>query len=372
MDYTATGLMSGTSLDGLDIARCHFSYANDQWAYEIRQAETISYPIHWEDRLRSAHSLEADHLLHLHMDYGKFIGACLLDFFKRHKINDPGIIASHGHTIFHRPEIDFTFQLGHGAAIAAITRLPVISDFRSLDVALKGQGAPLVPIGDQWLFGQYDFCLNLGGFANISFHSRKKRLAFDICPVNYIINQLVTEHHADEALPGIQKSSRISCDLDGHLARQGNVNHDLLARLNNLSYYKKTGPRSLGAEWVQANIHPLLKEAGLSLHDTLRTYYEHVALQINKCITGNVASHQSIKQIFVTGGGAHNIFLMDLIRERSAKQTNYILPEKKIIDFKEALVFAFLGVLWQREQAGCLSSVTGSLRDNIGGCKFIG
>lgn len=372
MDYMATGLMSGTSLDGLDIAWCRFSYAKDQWTYQILQAETISYLTHWENQLRNAHRLGAQNLLQLHADYGTYIGSCLLDFYKRHQIAEPGIIASHGHTIFHRPENGYTFQLGHGAAIAATTRHAVVSDFRSLDVALKGQGAPLVPIGDQLLFGQYGYCLNLGGFANISFSAGEKRRAFDICPVNYVINQLVREQRPDEEQPETMNASTMCCDLDGHLAMQGHISHDLLTRLNNLPFYITKGPKSLGAEWVEENIRPLLSQAGLNMVDTLRTYYEHVAIQVNRSILESEAASQGKKQVLVTGGGAHNRFLMDVIRERADNQIDYNLPDNTLIDFKEALVFAFLGVLWHWEQPGCLSSVTGSIRDNIGGSKFIG
>lgn len=368
----ATGLMSGTSLDGLDIAWCRFSNARNRWTYQIMQAETISYPTHWENRLRNAHRLGAQELLQLHADYGTYIGSCLLDFYQRHQITEPGIIASHGHTIFHKPENGYTFQLGHGAAIAATTRHAVISDFRSLDVALKGQGAPLVPIGDQLLFGQYGYCLNLGGFANISFTSGGKRQAFDICPVNYVINQLVRENRPDKEPGNTMNADTMCCDLDGQLAMQGQISHDLLARLNNLPYYRTKGPKSLGAEWVAGNIRPLLSQAGQNMVDTLRTYYEHVAIQINRSILESKAAPHGKKQVLVTGGGAYNRFLMDLIRERAGNQIDYTLPDNKLIDFKEALVFAFLGVLWHRERPGCLSSVTGSIRDNIGGSKFIG
>jgi len=372
MEYLATGLMSGTSLDGLDIAWCRFRCEQGRWHHEILQAETIAYPAPWEKNLSMAHQLPSEELLSLHFSYGRFIGEQLLDFFSRHRISDPGIIACHGHTVFHRPEAGYTFQLGHGAAIAARVSGKVISDFRSLDVALNGQGAPLVPIGDELLFGKFDYCLNLGGFANISFRQDQKRVAFDICPVNFVINQLVRNEYMNRPEQPAPLHEVPAFDRDGMLARMGSVDENLLKALNSLPFYTLHGPKSLGAEWVEDNIWPLFKKSEAVFCDQLRTYYDHVAKQINAVFLHDIQKPERERKVLVTGGGCYNLFLMERIRQQAPGRIEYFIPDNLTIDYKEALVFAFLGVLRIREEVNCLSSSTGSLRDNTGGSTVTG
>lgn len=347
--YKVIGVMSGTSMDGLDVALCEFIKKDDNWEGKICSAITQPYSKEWKDKLWNAYTMSGIDLCLLDMEYGKYIGTVIKDFVKKHK-KDVDLIASHGHTIFHRPDLGLTYQIGNGSAIAAETSISTVSDFRKLDVALNGQGAPLVPIGDMLLFKEFDYCLNLGGFANISYNWYNKRIAFDICPVNFVINKLA----------GLLDKEM---DYNGELAKQGVVDNKLLKLLNKLPFYEINPPKSLGREWVEDEFMPLLDSSGSSIHDKLRTVYEHIAFQLNKVITG-----ASGKKILITGGGAHNKYLIQLIENTTKRKT--FIPDKLIVDYKEAYVFAFLGALRLREENNCISSVTGAKHDNIGGIIF--
>jgi len=337
--------MSGTSLDGIDLAICRFD-DDGRWSYEITDAKTIPYSEEWIDKLRNAASLPASDFLLLHNEYGRHIGSLVNQFLRNKKI--PDLICSHGHTIFHQPEKMFTFQLGNGASIAASTRITTISDFRNLDVALGGQGAPLVPIGDKLLFHEYTYCINLGGFANISYDLGDKRIAFDICPVNIVLNDLASKKNQ-------------SFDKDGEIGASGKVKESLLKSLDALDYYQQKFPKSLGREWVEENITPLLLKSGLSIEDQAATYYEHISNQISKAVA-------SFGKILFTGGGSMNRYLINKIRSKI--KAEIVIPDEKLINFKEALIFAFLGVLSYKGQINCLSSVTGANSDSIVGTIF--
>jgi len=341
--------MSGTSLDGTDIVLCNFELKNN-WKFKILKAETIPYTSYWQDKLSNADKMYAYQFIKLHKEYGCYLGELVKNF-----INSSGkkvdFIASHGHTVFHNPDEKITFQIGDGSSIAAITKITTISDFRSLDVALNGQGAPLVPIGDEMLFNNYDFCLNLGGFANISFNKNNKRFAFDICPINIIINHYTRQINLD-------------LDRNGEIAYSGKLNAKLFEELNNLSFYKLNYPKSLGKEWLISEFIPVVDKYDLKIEDKLRTIYEHIAYQINKAIIC-----ENKKSVLTTGGGAYNNFLIDTIKQKN-KKCEFIIPAKNIIDFKEAIIFAFLGILRYKNEVNCLSSVTGATKDNIGGIIF--
>lgn len=371
MEYFVTGVMSGTSLDGLDIAYCSFKKSANQWQYRILASETFPYSNEWQESLKNAAGLDGRRLIELHYSYGHFIGNTLIDFFRKHHIDQPTAIASHGHTVFHRPDKGYTFQLGSGAAIAAKVTSKVICDFRSLDVSLKGQGAPLVPIGDKLLFPQYDCCINLGGFANTSYEINGQRQAYDICPLNFVINRLVQEENIPDTEPlSSQAEKHAGClqfDPKGSLAEKGLPNQRLLHLLNELSYYKKTGAKSLGAEWVDKYLWPLIQNSGLAFHDKLRTFYEHAALQISQSL-----SDLNKKSALLSGGGCYNDFLINLVRSKAPDRMSIIIADPEIIEFKEAMVFAFLGVLFLRGEDNCLSAVTGSLTSNIGGSLYQG
>lgn len=368
MEYLVTGMMSGTSLDGMDLAHCRFVLDDGHWSYSILAAETLPYPDQWKNELSGASTLDGRQLHDLHIRYGRQSGEMAYDFFRRHGIRHTDFLASHGHTVFHCPDQGYTFQLGHGPSMAAAAKCTVVNDFRSMDVALGGQGAPLVPLGDQVLFGDYQYCLNLGGFANISFDTGGgRRLAYDICPLNFVINKLVRNSRIPaaiqprELLNDRSATEYLSQDTDGAIARTGKVHPGLLQRLNNLSFYQQDGPKSLGEEWVSQYIFPLLNEYPLPLSDLLNTFYRHAATQI-----GNQPGPNPAK-LLVTGGGAFNRFFMECLKESLPSAIEMVIPDKEIIDFKEALIFAFLGLRCSRKEINCLSSVTGASNDSTCG-----
>jgi len=363
--------MSGTSLDGLDLAWCRFVQRESGWGFNILAAETIGYSKAWENRLRLAPTVPGRELIRLHQDYGNYLGITTLNFIEKHKIPNDSIIASHGHTIFHVPDEGYTFQAGSGASIAARTGMTVVCDFRTTDVALGGQGAPLVPIGDELLFPQYDFCLNLGGFANISFRQEGRRVAFDICPVNILLNRLITEARIpnERFMEGSHTERQfLEFDPEGSIAAKGNLNLELLKKLNGLDFYKLTGPRSLGLEWVESQVIPVVDSFKISLEDKLRTICEHIAIQISSVIL----AEKGKESVLITGGGALNQFLISLINGRLHPQTKVVIPDAEVVHFKEALIFAFLGVLRVYGIMNTLSRVTGSSRDHSSGAIYLG
>lgn len=344
--YNVIGVMSGTSLDGLDLAFCRFTYENEKWTYKIIKASTKEYTEDWIECLTSATKLSAYDFIKLHKEYGRFIGTSINIFLKN--CNDkPDFIASHGHTTFHQPEKHINFQVGDGAMIASETGLTTISDFRTMDIALGGQGAPLVPVGDMHLFGEYDFCINLGGFANVSFKAGNKRIAFDICPCNIKINELMrTINH--------------EYDKNGELGRTGKTDEVMLKELNALNYYKLMPPKSLGKEWLDEYYAPIIDKSGLRLEDKISTIYEHTAMQIAK------ATYSASKRsVLFTGGGTYNKYLIERIKAHT--KNDIIIPDDSLINYKEALIFAFLGTLRYRRETNCLASVTGSKIDNVSG-----
>ena len=342
--YFAIGLMSGTSLDGLDI--CYAKFQNiTNWEFEILKTETIPYSIEWKNRLQNAILLSAEDLLALDKEYGFYIGEKTQEFISKNNIVDLDFIASHGHTVFHQPQRKFTLQIGDGRAIKLITQKPVIYDFRSQDVLMGGNGAPLVPIGDELLFSQYDACLNLGGFSNISLQKNHQRIAFDISPVNVVLNYFA------------EKLGK-NYDENGDFARNGAINFKILEELNTLTFYQKPAPKSLGVEFVNSEIFPLLKDE--IPENIIATFTEHIAEQIAKVFNDN-----QLKTVLVTGGGTFNTYLLEKIREKS--QTELIVPDENIINFKEALIFAFMGVLRLRNEVNVLCSATGSSENHCSG-----
>lgn len=346
--YRSIGLMSGTSADGLDVCCATFTHKDGKWSYKIDAAKGYGYTPELKDTLMNrVQDMSAKEFVTFHSRYGRFLGQKVNEFINEFGVQ-PDLIASHGSTVFHEPSKSIMFQIGDGAAIAAETGIPTVSDFRRLDIMLGGQGAPLVPKGDRELFGEYDYCLNIGGFSNISYDDGPKRIAFDISPVNYVIN-----HYT--------RTVGLEMDRDGDIAAKGSINQDLLQELNNLDYYAAKPPKSLSREWVEKNVFPLIDSYSLPLENTLRTYYEHCAVQL-----ANVT--EPGKSILVTGGGAWNKFLLERMEALSACSLK--VPEPEVVDYKEALIFAFLGVLYMTDTPSCLSSVTGASKDNIGGMLF--
>jgi anhydro-N-acetylmuramic acid kinase len=347
--YNAIGIMSGTSLDGLDLVNCEFTLSKDIWQYKIIKGATFTYTDHWQNKLQHAHLANGQALSLLHNEYGNYIGEQVNLFIKKNELQ-PGYICSHGHTIFHQPDKKMTFQLGNGHNIAAKTGLPVIGDFRSLDISLGGQGAPLVPVGDEQLFYDYDYCLNLGGIANVSFKKLNKRIAFDICPCNMIINYMANKTGKEY-------------DKDGELARQGIINESLYQDLNNIAFYEKPPPKSLAREDIESWFITEIENNTINIATKLRTIYEHIAFQITR-----VFSHQKPQRILVTGGGTYNKFLMQLIQEKTSHQI--VIPDPDTINFKEAIIFGFMGILKIRNEINCLSSVTGAASNSSGGVVY--
>lgn len=352
------GLMSGTSLDGVDLALCDL----DDGGYHVLAAETVPYSAEWRQRLSTLENATALEYAMAHVELGHFYGQIINKFLKDKE--RPEAIASHGHTIFHQPHLGLTTQIGDLDAIAAATGIQVVGNFRTLDVALGGQGAPLVPIGDELLFPHYDACLNLGGIANISYRSEVggrrseaggrrleaalNRIAFDICPCNMALNRL---------------AARLGqpYDPEGAIARRGIFNEKLNKTLENIEYYSVAPPKSLGKEWFLSDFWPMVEASSLTAEDLLCTVTHHIARQIS-----HIVLHQNIASMLITGGGAHNAFLVELL-SALLPSVDITVPDDLTINYKEAIVFAFLGYLRLTSQVNTLASVTGARCDSIGG-----
>ena len=369
MVYRTIGIMSGSSLDGLDIAYVEFQETSGKWNYEIKATHCCPYPAEWTQKLKNAIQLAAFDYQLLHTEYGHYIGEQVNNFIETHNLQyQVQLIGSHGHTTFHAPAQKMTAQLGDGAAIAATTGINVVSDLRAMDVALGGQGAPIVPIGEKILFSGYDYLLNIGGIANISFtrqegENEKQHIAFDVCPANRVLNMLA-------------KDAGKNFDDNGTIASKGEVNNDLLLLLNNQEYYTQPYPKSLPNSFGTDVIYPLINMVRCDVEDGLRTYIEHICIQIRNAIKSSMINSELPKtnsKLLITGGGAHNSFLIDRLKEL-LKETalEIVVPEKMLVDFKEALIMALIAVLRWREEKNVLASVTGAVRDSIGGAVWIG
>lgn len=345
--YNVIGAMSGTSLDGIDLAHVFFEVTNGKWSFDIRETETIPYDRDWADTLKNAVGFPEAELQKLNSGYTSLLGETILAFIRKNQIKDLAAICSHGHTILHQPQNGFTLQIGNLPQIAKIANQKVVCDFRVQDVELGGQGAPLVPVGDRLLFPDFDYCLNLGGFSNVSFEDGTTRIAFDISPVNTVLNFY---------------ANRLGFDYDdrGKLASSGKINDALLSGLNQLDFNAKPFPKSLGFEYVKGTVLPLMELSDIPDNDKLRTFTEHVAFQVASALPNKKG------KILVTGGGAYNDFLIGRMRDLLPGMAVEI-PSKKIIEFKEALIFALLGVLKLRGETNVLASVTGARHDHSSG-----
>ncbi len=345
-EYKVVGVMSGTSLDGVDLVSVKFRYSGT-WSFLIEAAQTTPYTKEWENTLKGLVLCSIDKLKKIDIDYTNYLAKTINAFIESNNITDCDAVCSHGHTALHRPERGLTYQIGNRPYLANALNKTVVCNFRAQDVALGGQGAPLVPIGDALLFPEHDFCLNLGGFANISTQLQNHRIAYDICPVNIVLNKYV-------------RTIGLAYDDGGQMASTGRVNQSLLQALNNLDFYSATYPKSLGLEWVNEHVFPLIDSFKLKLKDVLRTYVEHIAiilaLEINK------TKHATV---LVTGGGTYNTFLIQRLKQQTANKIS--IPNKAVIDFKEALIFGFLGVLKLRGEVNCLKSVTGARKNHCSG-----
>jgi anhydro-N-acetylmuramic acid kinase len=360
MLYRVIGVMSGSSLDGLDIVFAEIQEQQGKWSYQLVAAECLPYSLKWNTQLRDAIHLSAKDYLLLHAEYGKYIGDEINRFIDKHELNyQVALIASHGHTTFHIPPL-MTAQLGDGASIAAVTGLPVICDLRSMDVALGGQGAPIVPIGEKLLFKDFDFFLNIGGIANISVNLPERYLAYDICAANRVMNMLVAP-------------LSLEYDENGAIAATGSVDESTLNQLNALDYYQQSFPKSLANDFGTDVVYPILTK-GLSIPDALRTYVAHIAYQVAMAVTPQLnAIPKSEYKMMITGGGAFNGLLIDEIRQLLERfQVEIIVPDAGLVAYKEALIMGLCGVLRWREENTTLASVTGASRDSVGGAVYNG
>jgi anhydro-N-acetylmuramic acid kinase len=361
MTYKAIGIMSGSSLDGLDIAFVELNENAGNWSFEILEADCYEYSQEWVSKLKNAIHLNALDYQLLHTEYGHYIGKEVNRFIDEHNLHyQVGVVASHGHTTFHVPSKLMTGQLGDGAAIAAETGLRVVSDLRALDIAFGGQGAPIVPIGEKLLLKDYSMCLNLGGIANISFNLEDKYIAFDVCPANRVLNMIAA------------KSGK-EYDAGGEMAAGGQIHQELFQQLNGLDYYKQPYPKSLANDFGTDVVFPLVESFGLNDNDALRTCVEHIVFQIEASAQNAEMPNSKNQKLLVTGGGAFNSFLIERLSEAlQPLNVEVVVPDEKLVKYKEALVMALIGVLRWREEYNVLASVTGAQRNSIGGALWMG
>lgn len=363
MEYRAIGIMSGSSLDGLDIAFVVFNEIGRKWTFQVEAAECLPYSPEWVEKLKNAVNLHASDYLLLHAEYGHYIGRQVNTFIDKYNLQHRvQIIGSHGHTTFHFPQSGMTAQLGNGAAIAAETGINTVSDLRDMDVAFGGQGAPIVPMGEKLLFSEYPLLLNLGGIANISAALAEGYIAYDICPANRVLNMLAAE-------------KGLEYDDGGAIASSGFVRDEALTALNQLPYYSQPYPKSLDNGFGTEQVFPLLKKYNLGTNDAMRTMVEHICIQLVRNI-GRLATRMPLgepKKMLVTGGGAHNTFLIEKLRNSLTPMgIDLFIPDEKSVNYKEALIMALLGVLRWREENTTLHTVTGATRSSIGGAVWMG
>ena len=345
--FHVIGCMSGSSLDGLDLALCRFERHEQDWTFQCLKSDTVKYNAVFTERLiRVMHGSALDLAL-LDKDLGRFIGQHVAQLAGDRPVD---LVSSHGHTVFHKPEKQLTSQIGSGAEIAAASSLMAVCDFRTVDVAMGGQGAPLVPIGESYLFPEHTAFLNLGGIANISIHD-PYLVGYDVCICNQLLNTLASEQQLDY-------------DAEGEIARSGIVNTPLLEQLNALPFHQLPPPKSLGREWFQEAVLPLIQASSASIPDKLATAIEHIAIQL--AISINTFP---FKTLLVTGGGAFNTYLMERINTHTSRSLE--TPSMEVIAYKEAITFAFLGLLRCLELPNTSAQITGAPIDTIGGCIYL-
>jgi anhydro-N-acetylmuramic acid kinase len=349
-NYNVIGLMSGTSLDGIDLAQLSFSFSSGKWTYAIGATATVPYTSAWIGRLKKAVDFSSEELVELNVDYTKLLGKTIFDFIAQHQLTSIDAVCSHGHTILHQPQNGFTLQIGNLPELAEYCQQKVVCDFRVQDVALGGQGAPLVPIGDRILFSDYTYCLNLGGFSNVSYEQNGQRLAFDISAVNTVLNFYAQQYGWD-------------FDDRGAFAKSGKLNESLFNALNALPYFELAPPKSLGFEHVKTTLLPLIDSFSIDTASKMHSFTEHVAHQIGAALP------EKSGRLLITGGGAYNDFLVARI-QHYLPNIDVVIPNKKTIEFKEALIFGLLGVLRLRNEINVLHSVTGASKDHCAGYVF--
>ena len=348
-NYYVLGLMSGTSIDGIDLVYANFVF-NKYWSFKILGSKTYQYNNDWQKILKNLSDKDLDSIKLIDKSYTKLLSKYILKFIDDFSIKKIDFISSHGHTALHDPLNSITYQIGNLKDLSAYIGLKVICDFRLQDVKLGGQGAPLVPVGEKYIFPEYDTLINLGGFANITIKSNNNLIAYDICPVNIVFNHL-------------SNLIDLKYDHKGKIALSGKLNIELFNCLQSLDYYKQVSPKSLGVEWVNQIIFPIINSfSEIPLEDLLNTFSKHFASQIADNI-------KSTGKILITGGGAYNDYLIQNIKDLTGSEI--IIPNSEIIEYKEALIFGFLGVLKDLNINNCYSSVTGAIKDHSSGNIFI-
>lgn len=360
MIYHVIGTMSGSSMDGLDLVHCTLEEVAGQWTAQINQGACIPFNEHWEELLPRLHQLPALDLMLAHTAFGKWCGQQIAAFIEQHQFQHKvHLIASHGHTVFHEPQRGLSFQIGDGAAIAAACQVPVVSDLRNMDVALGGQGAPIVPIAEKYLWSSYPFLLNLGGICNISINHLEHPIAFDVCPANRVLNSLAARMGH-------------SYDAEGQFARRGQLLPELFEAFNALDYYQIQGPKSLNNSFGTETIMGVIMQAKGSTEDLLHTYCEHIAHQIAESLRHKANPLPNAARLLASGGGACNTYLMERIQTHLSPLGIIVEgASPELIHYKEALAMALIGVLRWREENNVLASVTGASRDSIGGALWM-
>ncbi len=363
--------MSGSSLDGLDIAFVQLQENGGKWSYEIIHADCYEYDSTWIGKLKDAIKLNALDYQLLHTEYGHYLGKQVNLFIEKNNLHHQvNLISSHGHTTFHVPEKLMTAQLGDGAAIAAETQLPVVTELRAMDIAFGGQGAPIVPIGEKMLLDNYTYFLNLGGIANISANINENFIAFDVCAANRVLNMLSEEKGC-------------AFDDEGKIAATGNINAELLKKLNEQEYYNRPHPKSLANDFGVETVFPIVKQSLISIEDAMRTYVEHIVVQIKNSIEKISINYKPLREesfgqttnykLLATGGGALNSFLIKRLKDALHEiNVEVFIPEENLIQYKEALIMALIGTLRWREEYNVLASVTGAKQNSIGGALWLG
>ena len=347
--YKVVGIMSGTSLDGLDFVLVEF-FKETKWCFKLISSSTYPYPQKIYEKLKDSSSLHLKEIISLDQFYTIYLSKQINRFLKKNNQHEIDFVSSHGHTVLHQPRLGITYQIGNLPSLAKLINKKVICDFRSKDVKMGGEGAPLVPVGEIKLFHQFDTFINLGGFANLTIKNEKKIIAYDICPVNIILNFIANK---------INKSK----DKDGELASSGKLIPELEKKLNDIKFFKLKPPKSLGYEWVKDNILPILKSYEKhSINDVLNTYTIFIAKQISNELRGR-------KEVLITGGGVFNSFLVNQIKNQTSCMIS--IPDEKIVNFKEAIIFAFLGLLRDQNQVNCYASVTGAKNNHSSGSIFL-
>ena len=348
-NYYVIGLMSGTSIDGVDLVYANFFY-DKHWSFKILKSKTYEYDMDWQNILKNLSDKDLNSIKLIDKNYTKLLSEYILKFIEEFSIKQIDFISSHGHTALHDPSNSITYQIGNLKELSDYIGLKVICDFRDQDIKLGGQGAPLVPVGEKYIFPEYSTLINLGGFANITINSNNNLIAYDICPVNIVFNHL-------------SNLKDLKYDDKGKMALSGTLNIELFNCLQSLEYYKQVSPKSLGVEWVYQNIFPIVNcFSEIPLEDLLNTFSKHFAGQIANNI-------KSSNKTLITGGGAYNDYLIQNIIDLT--ESEIIIPRSEIIEFKEALIFGFLGVLKDLNINNCYSSVTGAMKDHCSGNIFI-